>query len=128
MDGLNNADLFGTVTHPEHVTYPDQPGFKGDAETGREAAAAIAPHLGRLQRIVLGVVTDRGALGVTPEEAGEVLDMARVSVQPRFSELKAKGQVVDSGMRRVNASSRKRAVVYVLPQYASAEEGEADHG
>ncbi|KQS04513.1 hypothetical protein ASG11_09850 [Sphingomonas sp. Leaf357] len=124
MDGFNSADLFGTVTHPENVTYPDQPGFKGEAETGREAAAAIAPHLGRLQRIVLGVVTDRGALGVTPEEAGEVLDMARVSVQPRFSELKAKGQVVDSGIRRINASSRKRAVVYVLPQYAPAEEGE----
>lgn len=128
MDGFNNADLFGAVEHPQHVTYPDQPGFKGDAETGREAAADIAPHLGRLQRMVLGIITDRGAHGATPEEAADLLGLARVSAQPRTSELKAKGAIVDSGMRRVNASSSKRAVVYVLPQYAPAKEAEADHG
>lgn len=128
MDGFNNADLFDTVTHPEHVTYPDQPGFKGDAETGREAAADIAPHLGRLQRMVLGVITDRGAHGATPEEAADLLGLARVSAQPRCSELKAKGAVIDSGARRRNASSGKNAVVYVLPQYAPAKHGEPDHG
>jgi hypothetical protein len=125
MDGFNNADHFDTVTHPEHVTYPDQPGFKGDAETGREAAADIAPHLGRLQRMVLGVISDRGAHGATPEEAADLLGLARVSSQPRCSELKAKGAIVDSGMRRVNASSSKRAVVYVLPEYAPVEESDA---
>ena len=121
MNGYNRAYLFNLVMHPEHATYPDLPGFKGDADTGPAAAADIAPHLGRLQSIVLSVVTDRGPLGATPEEAGEVLDMARVSVQPRFSELKAKGKIVDSGMRRINPSSRKRAVVYVLPEYAPAQ-------
>lgn len=125
MDGFNHADLFDTGSHPEHVTYPDQPGFKGDADTGPEAAADIAPHLGRLQRMVLGVITDRGPHGATPEEGGEVLNMARVVIQPRFSELKAKGKIIDSGMRRINASSGKRAVVYVLPNFASADRSDA---
>ncbi|GAY19724.1 hypothetical protein SFOMI_0244 [Sphingobium fuliginis] len=51
--------------------------------------------------------------------------MGRVSLQPRFSELKAKGLIADSGKRRVNPSSRKRAVVWVLRELASAERGEA---
>jgi hypothetical protein len=106
----------------EHITYPDAPGHKGDAETGREAAEAIAPKLGRLQRMVREVVAGRGAQGITPEEAADVLGLDRVSVQPRFSELKAKGIVADSGLRRVNPSSRKRAVVWVLSQYAPTPE------
>jgi hypothetical protein len=109
----------------DHITYPDRPGHKGEAETGREAAEAIAPKLGRLQRLVRDVVAGRGAQGITPEEAADVLGVDRVSVQPRFSELKAKGIVADSGMRRTNPSSRKRAVVWVLQQFAPAPDREA---
>lgn len=98
--------------------YPNAAGFKGAAETGREAAEAIAPQLGRLQRLVQDAVKARGTYGLTPEEAANLLNIERVSVQPRFSELKAKGLVVDSGQRRLNPSSRKRAVVWVSKEYA----------
>ncbi|MBB4153253.1 hypothetical protein GGQ80_001141 [Sphingomonas jinjuensis] len=101
----------------QYKTYPDLPGYKGEAETGREAAAAIAPRMGRLQRMVHQMVTERGAQGLTPEEACDMSGETRVSLQPRFSELKAKGVIVDSGMRRSNPSSWKRAVVWVLPCY-----------
>ena len=106
-------------------TYPDLPGFKGESETGREAAAAIAPKLGRLQRLVRELVAARGEQGITPEEAADVTGQDRVSLQPRFSELKAKGTIVDSGKRRLNPSSRKRAVVWVLAQYAPKREDAA---
>lgn len=98
-------------------TYPNAPGWKGTAETGREAAAAIAPKLGRLQRLALDLVSARAAQGITPEEACDLSGEQRVSLQPRFSELREKGQIVDSGRRRQNPSSRKNAVVWVLPQY-----------
>lgn len=101
----------------DHMTYPDRPGFKGEAETGREAAEAIAPRLGRLQRMVREAVTARGAEGLTPEEAADLHGVDRVSLQPRFSELKAKGLIVDSGRRRRNGSSGKAAVVWCLPEF-----------
>jgi hypothetical protein len=43
-----------------------------------------------------------------------VLEQSRWSVQPRLSELKAKGLVVDSGVRRRN-STGKNAIVWVAP-------------
>ena len=108
-----------------YETYPDLPGFKGESGTGREAAAAIAPKMGRLQRLVRELVAARGEQGLTPEEACDLAGHERVSLQPRFSELKAKGAIVDSGKRRVNLSSRKRAVVWVLPQYGPKQESAA---
>ncbi|WP_080572809.1 hypothetical protein [Sphingobium yanoikuyae] len=102
------------------LIYPHSAGFKGSAETGRQAAEAIAPQLGRLQRLVQDAVQARGSRGLTPEEACDVLGMERVSLQPRFSELKAKGLVVDSGKRRLNRSSSKHAVVWVAKEYAPA--------
>jgi len=44
------GDLFSFEPPP---SYPDSSGFKGTAETGREAAEAIAPRCGRLQRLTL---------------------------------------------------------------------------
>jgi hypothetical protein len=46
----------------------------------------------------------------------ELLALDRWSVQPRTSELKARRLIVDSGLRRFNAS-RKRAIVWVVPEH-----------
>jgi hypothetical protein len=105
------------------LVYPHSAGFKGDAETSRQAAEAIAPKLGPLQSMVLSALKSRGAYGLTPEELADVANIGRVSVQPRFSELKAKGLIVDSGRRRQNPSSRKPAVVWVAKDFAPAPEG-----
>ena len=94
------------------------------AEKEREKEEAINKKLGRLQRLVHGALKGRGRYGLTPEEAADILGMDRVSVQPRFSELKALGLVKDSGLRRINPSSRKRAVVWVLTEYARVEGGD----
>lgn len=130
---MTDRDLFdrelrasrdGGYSSPGH-TYPHSPGFKGTAETGRQAAETIAPQLGRLQRLVREAVKARGHYGLTPEEACDVLGIERVSLQPRFSELKAKGLVADSGRRRLNPSSRKRAVVWVAIEHAPKDTEEA---
>lgn len=105
------------------LVYPHAAGFKGTAETSREAAEAIASKLGRLQRMVAEAVMAKGAYGLTPEEMAEQHNIDRVSVQPRFSELKLKGLIVDSGRRRSNPSSKKKAVVWVAKEHAAATAG-----
>lgn len=107
--------------------YPDFPGHRGNTDTSIDAAIALAPKLGRLQRMVLEAVKGRGSFGLTPEEAADLLNIDRVSAQPRFSEIKRKGLIFDSGLRRINPSSRKRAVVWVAVEFASKSK-EANHG
>lgn len=102
--------------------YPDAPWFKGSAETGREAAASVEECSGRYRRLALKLVTERRANGITPEEGSGLSGIPRTTLQPRFSELHAKGLIVDSGMRRVNPSSGRRAVVWVIPEFAPAQD------
>lgn len=103
--------------------YPDAAWFKGEAETGREAAEAVNEKLGRLQAMVQDAIRGTGPLGLTPEEMAERSGLPRASVQPRFSELKRKGVIVDSGHRRRNPSSGKRAVAWCLKEFAPEQDG-----
>lgn len=115
MDGTFDRDLFGsaiTAEAPDRAIYPDAAGFKGEAETGREAAEAITHKLGRLQRMAEAAIREAGAHGLTADELAAELDMDRWSIQPRTSELKRKGLIRDSGKRRPNATG-KQAIVWV---------------
>lgn len=92
-------------------TYPEAPGHR-NAETSVAAANALAPKLGRLQRLAHEAIRAAGWLGLTADELAERLEMDRYSVQPRTSELKRKGLIRDSGQRRPNATG-KQAIVWV---------------
>ena len=92
-------------------TYPDAPGHR-HVDTSVAAAVALAPMLGRLQRMALDAICDAGWLGLTADELAARLGMDRWSIQPRTSELKHKGLIQDSGLRRPNAT-RKQAIVWV---------------
>ena len=109
---IGEPDLFGFTPPPE---YPDAPGHRG-VETSIEAAEAIAPKLGRLQRMAEDAILGAGPNGLTADELADRLELDRYSIQPRTSELKAKGRIIDSGLRRRN-STGKRAVVWVAPEY-----------
>lgn len=97
--------------------YPDFPGFKA-TDTSQEAAEAISEHLGRLQAMTFATVLNAGSNGLTAHEACDALAMDRVAIQPRLSELRRKGRILDSGQRRRNASG-KRAVVWIAKQVQS---------
>lgn len=97
------------------MMYPNEAGSKGPAETGPEAAADV--DCARLQRLVLGSIRRAQKAGRTAEEVANALQLPRVTAQPRTSELKAKGLIFDSGQRRINRSSGKRAVVWVAKEY-----------
>jgi hypothetical protein len=118
-DNTNGADEFDLF-----ALYPTTPGHRG-ADTSIAAAADIAPEAPTIRRRALEIIADAGPAGKTAEELADALAMARVSVQPRTSELKALGKIAVSKLRRPNASSGKLARVWVLPQYA---EREAAHG
>lgn len=92
-------------------TYPDAPGHR-NVETSVAAADAIAPKLGRLQRMAERAIRDAGWLGLTADELAARLEMDRYSIQPRTSELKRKGLIRDSGQRRPNCTG-KLAIVWI---------------
>lgn len=91
--------------------YPDTPGHRG-VDTSVAAAEDIGPNLGRLQKSVHAEIKAAGPAGLTTNEIAARLDIDRSSVQPRTSELKVRGMIADSGMRRLNASG-KRAIVWI---------------
>ena len=92
-------------------TYPDAPGHR-NVDTSIAAAIALAPSLGRLQRMALEAIREAGWIGLTADELAERLELDRWSIQPRTSELKRKGMIRDSGQRRPNATG-KLAIVWV---------------
>lgn len=91
--------------------YPDAPGHRG-VDTSVAAAEALAPDLGRLQQLAAKTIKAAGASGLTADELAARLGEARWSIQPRTTELKHKGVIVDSGQRRENVTG-KRAIVWV---------------
>lgn len=107
------------------ATYPDVPGVrKGAPGTSQEAATEMAPHLGRLQKATREAIQSAGHNGLTADEAAAVLGLERWTVQPRLSELKAKGLIVDSGQRRKNITG-KRAVVWIAAELLADPMAEA---
>jgi hypothetical protein len=91
--------------------YPNMPGHRG-VETSIAAATAVAGKLGRLQKLTLDTIKTAGFHGCTTDEAANALAIDRGTIQPRTSELKLRGLIVDSSQRRRNANG-KRAIVWV---------------
>lgn len=91
--------------------YPDAPGHR-NVDTSVAAANALAPNLGRLQRLAHEAIRDAGWLGLTADELSAKLGIDRWSIQPRTSELKRKGLIRDSKQRRFNTSG-KLAIVWI---------------
>lgn len=112
MNAPFDGDLFDSGPFD---SYPNRPGCRA-TDTSQAAAEAIAPKLGRLQRMALDAIKARGTLGLTADELAEALSLDRYSIQPRTSELRRKMLIADSGLRRRN-SSHKMAIVWTLPEH-----------
>lgn len=92
-------------------TYPDAPGHR-NVDTSIAAANALAPKLGPLQRVARAAIRKAGEHGLTADELAARLKMDRYSIQPRTSELRRKGLIRDSGLRRPNRTG-KLAIVWI---------------
>lgn len=83
----------------DRITYPDTPGWKGDKDTGRKAAFAIAKDLPRRHRQVLSAFEPYGSAGTTCDQIGVDLELPVYLVRPRASELERKGRLWPVGKR-----------------------------
>lgn len=95
--------------------YPDAPGHRG-VETSVIAADALQPKLGRLQRMADHAIREAGERGLTADELAARLKLDRWSIQPRTSELRHKGMILDSGRRRPNVTGKPAIVWIAAPQ------------
>jgi len=88
------------------------------AEDTRKAALfGIVGDLQRLQRMVLGVILQRG--GCTDEELAEALQLKEGTVRARRCELRDSGVITDSGQRRKTKAHRNAVVWIVNPLFRS---------
>lgn len=115
-----NQDLFDFTgaAEPAGDQYPNHPGAR-PIDTSQEAAAAMAPHLGRLQKLALDAIEAAGERGLTTDEMAAALRLDRWSCQPRTSELRRLLKIRDSGNRRPNITGRA-AIVWVSANVAEA--------
>lgn len=102
--------------------YPNEPGAKGPDGTSQNAAEAIKPCVSYLRRVAMRSLDRLGEATVL--EAVAVAEVARESLQPRFSELRAMGLVEPTGARRRNPSGKRAAVLRLTPRGRETLAGE----
>lgn len=86
--------------------YPNTPGWK-KRDTSREAAQSIDAKT--LQDMTYKAIMVRPS---TADEVAAHLNVDKLSIRPRCSELAKMEKIRDSGERRQNLSSGKKAVVW----------------
>jgi hypothetical protein len=97
--------------------YPNHPAAKpGSPETAFEAAESVADVAKTREAKALVLIRANGPRGCTADEVADTYEWERYSSRPRLSTMKARGEIVDSGMRRTGASGRHQ-VVWVLPEF-----------
>lgn len=97
--------------------YPNKPTAKpGSPETAFEAADSVAEVAKTREAKALALIRENGPRGCTADEVADTYEWERYSSRPRLSTMKARGDIVDSGMRRKGASGRNQ-VVWVLPEH-----------
>jgi predicted ArsR family transcriptional regulator len=94
------------MTEPDLFAYgyPNSPGYR---LTDTSIAAAQSIDNKTLQKLVAAELSK--APGTADEIAGR-LGRNILSIRPRLTELKRLGRIVDTGIRRPNASGRSAAV------------------
>lgn len=91
--------------------YPHRPGHRS-GDTSRGAARAIHGRSKALQRMVLDALREHGPMATF--ELASVIDASYRAIQPRTSELRKMGEIVDSGDRRADPETGRNAIVWRL--------------
>jgi predicted transcriptional regulator len=101
------------------MAYPHAPA-EGRTDTSADAASSIRTLTARVQRAAYHAIAEMGSHGLTTDELAARLGMERTTVQPRTSELRRLGRIIDSGQRRHNRNG-KRAIVWTSPAAGGAQ-------
>lgn len=92
--------------------YPRSPGHRNQP-TSRAAAGKMKSRAATLREKVLCLLAEHPA-GLAVHQAAEIANCTVPAIQPRFSELRALGDIKDSGRRHTNKISNTSAAVWVL--------------
>lgn len=95
------------------VKYPLHPGFK-NTDTSILAAEQMKSKAQTLRDEVMALIARR--TNITTHECAEALGRSVPAVQPRMSELSEMKLIIDSGIRRVNLASGKRAIAWQIAE------------
>lgn len=83
--------------------YPATPGYKERGGTSQAAAQAVAGTAGANRERILNLLAHHPG-GLTADEIAEHLNMDKLAVRPRVSELRTASAIEKTGARRANAS------------------------
>lgn len=97
---------------PDDRRYPDCAGFVKGSETSEAAAVSMDEHRGRMHRSIIDCLADGAEL--TGDEMAAMIGWNRYQIRPRLAELHREGTVEDTGARRLNVASGRRAAVWRL--------------
>lgn len=97
--------------------YPNSPGFKGRAETGRQAANRVAGHAELQRKQIMEhfkydeMTHDECAAAMRPTSMNDVeFETFKRGIRSRCSELKEQGKLEATELRRKNASGHPAVV------------------
>jgi hypothetical protein len=89
--------------------YPNSPGYR-EKTTSRDAARKMVPRAPTLRDDCLRALSEVWPAGLTPDETAALLGKTVLAIRPRFSELKASGEIVATTITRQNDSGLKARV------------------
>jgi predicted transcriptional regulator len=98
-------------TLPLFAAYPTTPGYQ-DTDTSREAAEKVKPKAAWVRARVIDCLTRQGPM--TTVQIAAALGMAYETVQPRTSEARAQGLIVDTGRRGPSRDPGKSSIVWAI--------------
>ena len=85
--------------------------------TSKAAAISMEDYAVGLRGDVLRYIQEKAWGGATCDEVEEAFDATHQTISPRINELKSKGLLKDSGIRRKTRSNRKAIVWWCVPLY-----------
>lgn len=109
QDSFDFSAFVSPAAKAELAKYPDAPGYSNPS-TSKGAAESVKERAAPMRQRFLAELQVRGSFGATCDELEQAFDMAHQTVSARFTELKLKGLVVDSGKKRPTRSGRAAIV------------------
>ena len=96
-------------------SYPDVPGHVAGSATSAEAARRITGHAKSIGAQILHLLAEHPN-GLIADEAAAKLGMKQpYAARPRLAELHRRGEIIDSGQRRLGKSGISQAVWKISP-------------
>ena len=87
--------------------YPNNAGYK-EPTTSKKSAETVPAKT--IRKKCLMILKNKMDYGATPDEVANLLNINILSVRPRFSELKLKDCIEDTGKTRSNESTKQAKV------------------